>query len=133
MKKVIIMTLLLFNCWNLKAQTSRFENYEIEAVGVSMSKTKIMGKEALKAVKDSTVKAVDEPTFIRINGIDFKNGTIEVKVLSRLISNAPEMARGFIGIAFRINDSNTKYESIYVRPLNARVNDQVRRSHSIQY
>lgn len=43
------------------------------------------------------------------------------------------MARGFIGIAFRINDSNRKYESIYLRPLNARVDDQVRRNHSIQY
>lgn len=47
--------------------------------------------------------------------------------------NAPDMARGFIGIAFRINDSNRKYESIYLRPLNARVDDQVRRNHSIQY
>jgi hypothetical protein len=84
-------------------------------------------------VKDSAVKAFDEPTYIRLNNIDFKNGTIEVKVLSRLLPNAPQMARGFIGIAFRINDSNRKYESIYVRPLNARVNDQVRRNHSIQY
>jgi hypothetical protein len=50
-----------------------------------------------------------------------------------LLPNAPEMSRGFIGIAFRINANNTKYESIYVRPLNARVDDQVRRNHSIQY
>ena len=45
---------------------------------------------------------------------------------------AAPFARGFIGIAFRINDSNTKYESIYIRPVNARVDDQVRRNHSIQ-
>src|SRR4029078_6391363 len=74
-----------------------------------------------------------EPTFIRLNNVDFKNGTIEIKVLSRLLPNAPEMARGFIGVAFRIDESNTKYECIYVRPINARVNDQVRRNHSIQY
>jgi hypothetical protein len=49
------------------------------------------------------------------------------------LKDAPDFARGFIGVAFRINDSNTKYESIYLRPLNARVNDQVRRNHSIQY
>jgi len=53
--------------------------------------------------------------------------------LSRLLKDAPDFARGFIGVAFRINDSNTKYESIYIRPVNARVNDQVRRNHSIQY
>ena len=32
-----------------------------------------------------------------------------------------------------INDINSKYESIYLRPVNARVDDQVRRNHSIQY
>src|SRR5205814_6058844 len=75
----------------------------------------------------------DEPTFVKIPGINFKNGAIEVKVLSRLLKDAPAFARGFIGVAFRINDSNTKYECIYIRPVNARVDDQVRRNHSIQY
>jgi len=92
-----------------------------------------MGKESVKVIKDSSVKEADEPTFVRIKGTDFKNGTIEVKVLSRLLKNAPDYARGFIGIAFRVNDSNTRYECIYVRPVNARVDDQVRRNHSIQY
>ena len=131
--KIILAASLLFNCSCLDAQTIRFGNYEVEAVGVSMSKVKISGKEALRAIKDSAIKAFDEPTFIKIHGVNFKNGTIEVKVLSRLLPNAPELARGFIGIAFRINETNTKFESIYVRPLNSRVNDQVRRNHSIQY
>ena len=91
------------------------------------------GTAAIKVVKDSSVKAADEPTFVKIKGVDFKNGIIEVKVLSRLLKNAPDFARGFIGIAFRINDSNTKFECIYLRPVNARVDDQVRRNHSIQY
>src|SRR5687768_13705544 len=115
------------------SQTIKPDNNRLEAVNVAMSVEKLMGKEVVKAVKDSSVKEVDEPTFVKIKGIDFKNGTIEVKVLSRLLKDAPDFARGFIGIAFRINDSNTKYESIYIRPLNARVDDQVRRNHSIQY
>jgi hypothetical protein len=49
------------------------------------------------------------------------------------LKDAPDFARGFIGVAFRINDSNTKYESIYIRPVNASIDDQVRRNHSIQY
>ncbi|MFD2526365.1 hypothetical protein ACFSQD_11145 [Flavihumibacter stibioxidans] len=105
----------------------------MEAVSVSLAQERVKGKNTVKAVKDSVVKAVDEPTFIKVIGTDFKNGIIEVKVLSRLLKNAPEFARGFIGIAFRINDSNTKYESIYVRPTNARAEDQVRRNHTIQY
>ena len=98
-----------------------------------MSFDRVMGKEALRVVKDSTIQKVDEPTFVRIKDIDFTNGTIEVKVLSRLLKNAPETARGFIGIAFRINETNSSYESIYIRPTNGRADDQVRRNHSIQY
>jgi hypothetical protein len=100
---------------------------------VFITSEKLAGKKVIKVIKDSAVTEFDEPTFVKIKGIDFKNGTIEVKVLSRLLKNAPEFARGFIGIAFRVNDSNTKYESIYIRPVNARVNDQVRRNHSVQY
>jgi len=117
----------------LYSQTIKFDKSNLEPVQVSMSIEKFMGKEALKVIKDPTVKEVDEPTFVKIKGIDFQNGTIEVKVLSRLLDNAPEFARGFIGIAFRINDSNSKYESIYIRPTNGRAEDQVRRNHSIQY
>ena len=134
MKKICIafVCLLLLN-GVVQVQITKFRNYEVQPVSVQISTVKIMGKTALRAVKDSAIKAFDEPTYIRLNNVDFKNGTIEVKVLSRLLPNAPDFARGFIGVAFRINDSNTKYESIYIRPLNARVDDQVRRNHSIQY
>ena len=118
---------------NLHAQSISLNKNNIQAVNVSASAEKLMGKEVVKVIKDSSVKKVDEPTFAKIKGIDFKNGTIEVKVLSRLLKNAPDFARGFIGIAFRINDTNTKFESIYIRPTNARAGDQVRRNHSIQY
>lgn len=92
------------------------------------------GEAVLKAIKNPMVTKDDEPTFARLNDIaDFSDGTIEVKVLSRLLPDAPAHARGFIGVAFRINETNTTYESIYVRPLNARCDDQLRRNHSIQY
>jgi len=94
---------------------------------------KLMGKEVVKVIKDSAVKKVDEPTFVKLKGVDFRNGTIEVKVLSRLLKNAADFSRGFIGIAFRINDSNSKFEGIYLRPTNAMAENQVRRNHSIQY
>lgn len=115
------------------SQTIKLDRNRLEAVNVAMSIEKLMGKEVVKAVKDSSIKEVDEPTFVKIRGINFRNGTIEVKVLSRLLKNAPGFARGFIGVAFRINDSSTKFESIYIRPVNARADDQVRRNHSIQY
>ena len=54
-------------------------------------------------------------------------------MLARLVQGAPEFARGFIGIAFRISDDNKKFECIHLRPANGRAEDQLRRNHSIQY
>jgi hypothetical protein len=94
---------------------------------------KIEGKETIRVTKDPKVKAVDEATFARLVESVFRNGIIEVKVLSKLLENAPDFARGFIGIAFRINESNSKFECIYIRPTNGRAEDQLRRNRSTQY
>ena len=112
-----ILGILVFIVNNLHGQSIKLDKNNIEAINVSMSLEKIMGKKAIKVIKDSGVKEFDEPTFVKIKGIDFQNGKIEVKVLSRLLKDAPDFARGFIGITFRVNDSNTKFESIYIRPL----------------
>ncbi|QNA44774.1 family 16 glycoside hydrolase [Lacibacter sediminis] len=132
MSRFLFFSVILFSI-NLNAQTIKLDAGSLEAVQVYMSIEKLMGSKVVKAVKDSTVKEVDEPTFVKVKGIQFSNGTIEVKVLSRLLKNAPVFSRGFIGIAFRINENNTKFESIYIRPTNGRANDQVRRNHSTQY
>jgi hypothetical protein len=100
---------------------------------VYMSIEKLDGKQAVKVIKDSTLQAVDEATFVRIKDLDFKDGIIEVKVLSRLHKKARPSDRGFIGIAYRINEDNSKFECMYIRPTNGRADDQVRRNHSIQY
>ena len=118
---------------SLYSQTFKFDKNKLQAVNVSMSIEKLMGKEVVKVIKDTTVSQSDAPTFTKLKGVEFKNGIIEVKVLSRLVPNAAEWARGFIGIAFRINDSSSKFESIYIRPTNGRADDQVRRNHSVQY
>ncbi|MBS1731807.1 MAG: hypothetical protein JST02_00790 [Bacteroidetes bacterium] len=131
---LLLIAACIFTVLNTSySQTVKLDKNHIELSKVSASIEKLSGKQAIKVIKDSSIKEFDEPTFVRIKGVDFKNGIIEVKVLSRLLKNAPEFARGFIGVAFRINDSNTRYESIYLRPVNARVDDQVRRNHSIQY
>lgn len=100
---------------------------------VYMSIVKVDRKTALRIQKDSTVKAVDEASFVKVNNKKLHNGTIEVEVLSRLLPNASATARGFIGLAFRINSDNSRFECIYIRPTNGRAEDQIRRNHSIQY
>lgn len=91
------------------------------------------GKEVIKVEADTTIKGSNEATIVKIKGYDFKNVIIEVKVLSRIMKDAPAFSLGFIGLAFRIGERNEKYESIYIRPNNGRVKDQIRRNHSIQY
>ena len=84
--------------------------------------------------RDKTaITEVDEPTFAKLIDSDFKNGVIKVTVLSRLLENAPDFARGFIGVAFRIDESNSKFEGLYIRPTNGRADDQLRRNRSTQY
>lgn len=131
--KYILGVCFLMVCKSISAQTINFKKQELEPISVFMSHTKLMGENVLKVAADTTIKTFDEPTFVKIKGVDFKNGTIKVKVLSRLITNAPDWARGFIGLAFRIDDKNSKFESIYIRPTNGRSDNQIRRNHSIQY
>ncbi len=130
---ITVITGILLIPATLSAQQVELKKTNLEAHQVSMELVQLSGKKAVKVIKDSTVKLVDEPTFVKIKDIDFHNGTIEVKVLSKLLKNAPATARGFIGIAFRINEDNSVYESIYIRPTNGRANEQVRRNHSTQY
>ena len=132
-KRPIIVSVFLLSSINLYSQTIKFDQSRFESNHVSVAIEKVMGKMALRVVKDSTVKGADEPTFARTKEIDFSNGVIEVSVLSRLLKNAPATARGFIGVAFRINDTDSQFECIYIRPTNGRADDQVRRNHSIQY
>ena len=133
MKNLTLTFIAVFLHTSLCAQTIKLDENSLEAHKVYMSFEKLKDKKVVKVIKDSTVIAVDEPTFAKLKNVRFKNGVIEVKVLSRLLKNAPVSARGFIGIAFRIDDKNETFEGIYIRPTNGRADDQVRRNHSIQY
>jgi hypothetical protein len=109
------------------------ESTELVPVNTFVEIDQVAGKDAVRVTKDPKVQAVDEPTFAKLIGSDFKNGVIEVIVLSKLLEDAPDFARGFIGIAFRINEDNSKFEGLYIRPTNGRAEEQLRRNRSTQY
>lgn len=106
---------------------------ELLPVNTFLGIDELDGKEVIRVIKDPKIEAVDEPTYARLVDSNFKNGIIEVSVLSKLLVDAPDYARGFIGIAFRIADSDTKFECIYIRPTNGRAEEQLRRNASTQY
>ncbi|MVM34009.1 hypothetical protein GO755_28505 [Spirosoma sp. HMF4905] len=74
-----------------------------------------------------------EVTHAKIRNLRFHNGTIEVELAAKPLATAGELARGFVGIAFRMADDESKFECIYLRPTNGRAQDQLRRNHSVQY
>ena len=80
------------------------------------------------------VDYVDQPTFV-ILPVDVENGTLEVDVRSGLNELAPDDARGFAGLAYRISEDRDRFEAVYVRPLNGRpLNPPSPREHrAIQY
>ncbi len=97
------------------------------------SSLEIVGDTAIVAQTDKN-DIPDENTYARVIGSDFHNGIIEVDVKGSLMKDAFAEARGFVGIAFRINDNDSEFECFYIRPTNGRdCTDPVRKSHGCQY
>ena len=91
------------------------------------------GEKVLRVVKNQRLNDFDIDSIVKLKNFDFHNGKIEVEMLSKLLPDAPNFARGFIGIAFRIAEDNSAFESFYIRPTNAMTDDPVRKSHGCQY
>jgi hypothetical protein len=68
-----------------------------------------------------------------VEGLEFSNGTIEVELAGEPGSGAAGGARGFVGIAFRVQPDRKTYDCFYLRPTNGRSDDQERRNHTAQY
>jgi hypothetical protein len=106
--------------------------------GVSLSNATFLGEQSLEitmptsAYQDPTREQLTDRHFMAWLPLDFHDGTIEVEVASQVAPNAPSYARGFVGVAFRV-DAALRFESIYLRPTNAIADDQVRRNHTVQY
>jgi hypothetical protein len=81
---------------------------------------------------------IEPEAFARIEGLEFSNGVIEAEVAGSPGPEAYPGARGFVGIAFRLQtnanpDGPQTYDAFYLRPTNGRAEDQERRNHSAQY
>ncbi len=68
-----------------------------------------------------------------VEGLRFSNGVIEAEIAGEPAPGAFGGARGFVGIAFRVQPDKKTYEAFYLRPTNGRADDQERRNHSAQY
>ena len=97
---------------------------------VTIAQVTFKGRSAIQLI--ATPDAANASSYAVLKDTSFQNGTIEVELAGQPAAGAAAGARGFIGIAFRLQ-SDGRYEYIYLRPTNGRADDQVRRNHSTQY
>lgn len=109
------------------------EEKNFSGINVQISAVELAGSPVLRVVKNKEILEEDAATYGKLITTEFQNGTIEVKVLSRLLPDAPDYARGFIGVAFRIDETDDSFECLYIRPTNGRAEQQLRRNRSTQY
>jgi hypothetical protein len=105
---------------------------------VTVEPTTHEGKRGVRvAISDDARKrmAADEQVeeLAVIEGTDFASGVIEAEIAGAPGANAGEGARGFVGIAFRVQPDLKTYDAFYLRMTNGRADDQERRNHSAQY
>jgi hypothetical protein len=97
---------------------------------VSLKQTNYKGRSAIQVT--AAPGAANASSYAVVKDVLFRDGTIEVNLAGQPAAGAGDGARGFIGIAFRLQGDGS-YEYIYLRPTNGRADDQVRRNHSTQY
>jgi hypothetical protein len=96
---------------------------------VKLESVDYLGKRAIKITEVGEV--ANGEAYAVVKDAVFHNGEIELELAGRPAGDAAAAARGFIGIAFRLQ--NNRFEYIYLRPTNGRADDQIRRNHSTQY
>lgn len=112
------------------------ETYRLS--GVQLRRSTYQGSPALEmrmpssAYQDPAKEELSDRDFMAWLPVDFQDGTIEVEVASDLAADAPDYARGFVGISFRIDDQG-RFESVYLRPTNSTADEPARRMRSVQY
>lgn len=105
----------------------------LERINVTADSVQYRGKAALRLIEAAGV-APGAETLTVIPGSRLRDGTIEVELAGAPRAGTEEGgARGFVGVAFRLQKDPLRYECFYLRPTNGRAEDQLRRNHSTQY
>jgi hypothetical protein len=116
------------------AQGLRFHNVVAEPVTHQGKKglRVMVSPEGMRQLEASTDRNQPELLAV-IEGVDFANGVIEAEVAGTPAQGAFAGARGFVGVAFRLQNDMRTYDAFYLRPTNGRAEDQERRNRSTQY
>ena len=91
---------------------------QLEAHGVLAAKAMYQGKSAVRL--DALPNAADGTSFAIVKGSRFHNGSIEVELAGKPAVNAGPGARGFIGVAFRVQGNRYECTSTSGRRMGGR-------------
>jgi hypothetical protein len=104
--------------------------------GVSAAPATLDGRKGLRlTLTEQTAQAGQNSAdpLALVDGVDFSSGVIVAEIAGTPAPGAGEAARGFVGIAFRVQPDRRTYDAFYLRPTNGRADDQERRNHAVQY
>ncbi len=105
----------------------------LKLVNVKAEPVTFKGRKALRVTDAAPAATGDDGRLAILTKTEFQDGVVEIDLAGEVAPNAPEGARGFVGIAFRAATEGSRFECFYLRPTNGRADDQVRRNHSAQY
>ncbi len=142
MKNTLVFVLAL--CVNAAfGQKLSLGDQTFELKNVTGSIVDFQGEKVLKIERDLNAipfdpnrleATVDEPHYAKLTNLDFEDGTFEVKMYSQLQDPSPfQGSQGFIGVAFRADEHDKAFESIYLRPRVGRSENQLARNRTVQY
>src|SRR5215510_6347214 len=131
---IAVLTLVLSTGFTqVKKTTIPLDNpSEMQPRNVKMEQVTYKGRKALRVTDAASANVADGIQLVIMNKTEFQDGVIEIELTGEPAATAGEGARGFVGVAFRVNLDAAKYECFYLRPTNGRADDQVRRNHSTQ-
>ena len=88
-----------------------------------------------RAIKVTAAPGIDPgaETLAIVSNVEFSNGAIELDLAGEPAQAVASGARGFAGVAFRVQPDRAAYDCFYLRPTNGRAGDRERRNHAAQY
>src|SRR5438034_213901 len=133
-----VLSALLPSCASAQAKRYPLESVDnLRLQNVTAETVTFQGKKGLRlTLAEETARRLESLTpgerardvrvdlLAWIEGLDFSSGVIEVEIAG---------ARGFVGIAFRLQEDGKTYDAFYLHPTNGRDENQERRNHSAQY
>lgn len=137
MKRLVIAATTLMLCAFSSPPAATFGGLEVQA-GLRLvsnmavaERVTYLGQKAVRLRDTAGDRPGDRMLLVPVN--DFHDGIIEGEFAGRPVAGASAGARGFVGIAFRVQEDTSRYDAFYIRPTNGRADTQLMRNRSTQY